>query len=74
MSSFLADEKGRAVLHFTPNPLSLKPHQIPCFTFKTLIFLDKHGTLNQRVQGSNPCTPTNLFSDLTEMLVRPIRA
>ncbi len=45
-------EKGRGVLHFAPNPLSLKPHQIPCFTFKSLIFLDKHGTLNQRVQGS----------------------
>jgi hypothetical protein len=34
MRSFLADEKGRGVLHFAPNPLSLKSHQIPCFTFK----------------------------------------
>jgi hypothetical protein len=57
-------EKGRGVLHFAPNPLSLKPHQIPCFTLKCLNLLDKHGTLNQRVQGSNPCTPTNDFRDI----------
>ncbi len=56
-------EKGRGVLHFAPNPLSLKPHQIPCFPPKSLIFLDKHGTLNQRVQGSNPCTPTKHSCD-----------
>src|SRR5215204_6863445 len=26
--------------------------------------LQNNGTLNQRVQGSNPCTPTNDFNDL----------
>src|SRR5215208_1318481 len=58
---------GLAVLQFTPNPLSLKPHQIPWFTSKWLILLVKHGTLNQRVQGSNPCTPTNVFNNLYQV-------
>ena len=28
-------------------------------------------TLNQRVQGSNPCTPTNFFNDLGQGVVEP---
>ena len=30
------DGEGAFGLHFTPNPLSLKPHQIPQFTPKSI--------------------------------------
>ena len=57
-------EEALVVLHFTPNPLSTKPDQIPSFTPKWLILLAKQATLNQRVQGSNPCTPTKEIKHL----------
>jgi len=46
---FRDTEAGQGVLHFAPNPLSSKPHQIPSLTGKWLIWLVKHGTLTPLV-------------------------
>jgi hypothetical protein len=48
--------------------LSRVPHRKPPETRYVMITFDIGLllTLNQRVQGSNPCTPTNDFKDLDE--------
>jgi hypothetical protein len=46
-------------LHFVSNLLILNHRKIIPFTANPLFFWQKHQTLNQRVQGSSPCAPTN---------------
>ena len=49
----------RYVLHFSRKQLTRNAPNLQSFTSKSLQKHDKDQTLNQRVQGSNPCTPTN---------------
>ncbi len=41
--------------------------EVPSFTPKSLLWLPKDGTFNQRVLGSSPSALTNQCKDLTEM-------
>src|SRR5215207_8151058 len=53
-----------SVLHFGRKPLTRNAPNPHSFTSKSLRTHDKDPTLNQRVQGSNPCTPTNDLNNL----------
>jgi hypothetical protein len=47
-------------LHFSRNSLFCNGTKMLQFVIKPLTLQQKDVTLNQRVQGSSPCAPTNL--------------
>src|SRR5215207_9340161 len=53
--------EGGGGLQFAPNQLSLKPHEIPQFTPKSLKALNRQQPFNQWVLGSSPSPLTNDF-------------
>jgi hypothetical protein len=54
------------VLHSARKPLTWNGLNVLSFTANALISQWEKLTLNQRVQGSNPCTPTNQIKDLQQ--------
>jgi hypothetical protein len=53
------------------NPLTYNGRDHARFEVKPLILAIKNVTLNQRVQGSSPCAPTNKIKDLADKSLPP---
>ena len=63
-----AAEPPRLILQSARKPLRLNTPILGSFTAKSLYCLIRNLTLNQRVQGSSPCAPTNDFNNLEQLL------
>jgi hypothetical protein len=58
----------RLILQSARKPLRLNTPILGSFTAKSLYCLIRNLTLNQRVQGSSACVPTNLKSNIDRVL------